>query len=64
MTLADLVAAAHLSVLDYFGDIDWDRCREAKMWYMKLKSRPSFRPLLSDIVVGMPPSAHYSELEF
>ena len=64
MTLADLVAAAHLSVLDYFGDIDWDRCEEAKMWYMKLKSRPSFRPLLSDIVVGMPPSAHYSELDF
>ena len=64
MTLADLVAAAHLSVLDYFGDIDWDRCEEAKMWYMKLKSRPSFRPLLSDIVVGMPPSAHYTKLDF
>lgn len=64
MTLADLVAAAHLSVLDYFGDIDWNRSREAKMWYMKLKSRPSFRPLLSDIVVGMPPATHYSELDF
>ena len=64
MSLADLVAAAHLSVLDYFGDIDWDRYQEAKMWYMKLKSRPSFRPLLSDILVGMPPAAHYSELDF
>ena len=41
MTLADLVAAAHLSVLDYFGDVDWDRSQEAKM-YMKLKSRPVF----------------------
>ena len=64
ITLADLVAAAHLSVLDYFGDIDWERFKEAKMWYMKLKSRPSFRPLLSDILVGMPPAVHYSELDF
>ena len=64
MSLADLVAAAHLSVLDYFGDIDWSRHHEAKLWYMKLKSRPAFRPLLSDILVGMPPAPHYSHLDF
>lgn len=64
MSLADLVAAAHLSVLDYFGDIDWSRCEETKIWYMKMKSRPSFQPLLSDVLVGMPPAAHYSEPDF
>lgn len=64
MTLADFAAAAHLSVLDYFGDIQWEQFPDAKMWYMKLKSRPSFRPLLADIVVGMPPAPHYSIVDF
>ncbi len=64
MSLADLAGAAHISVLDYFGDIDWSRFPEAKLWYMKLKSRPGFRPLLADILVGMPPSSHYSNLDF
>jgi glutathione S-transferase len=62
--LADLAAAAHISVLDYFGDVDWRRYPEAKLWYMKLKSRPSFRPLLSDVLVGMPPASLYSNLDF
>ena len=64
ISLADLAAAAHISVLDYFGDVDWQRYPEAKMWYMKLKSRPSFRSLLSDVLVGMPPASHYSNLDF
>ena len=64
ISLADLAAAAHISVLDYFGDVDWRRYPEAKLWYMKLKSRPSFRPLLSDVLVGMPPASHYSNLDF
>ena len=64
ISLADLAAAAHISVLDYFGDVDWQRYPEAKLWYMKLKSRPSFRSLLSDVLVGMPPASHYSNLDF
>ncbi|MDG1029407.1 MAG: glutathione S-transferase family protein, partial [Alphaproteobacteria bacterium] len=55
---------AHLSVLDYFGDVNWDKHTDAKMWYMKLKSRPSFRPLLADILVSMPPASGYSALDF
>ena len=64
ISLADLAAAAHISVLDYFGDVDWQRYPEAKLWYMKLKSRPSLRSLLSDVLVGMPPASHYSNLDF
>ncbi len=64
LSLADLAAAAHISVLDYFGDVDWQRYPEAKLWYMKLKGRPSFRSLLSDVLVGMPPASHYSNLDF
>ena len=64
ISLADLSAAAHISVLDYFGDVDWQRYPEVKLWYMKLKSRPGFRALLSDVLVGMPPASHYSNLDF
>ncbi len=64
MSLADLSAAAHLSVTDYFGDIDWDRHPEARQWYAKIKSRPSFRDLLADVVAGLTPAAHYADLDF
>ena len=64
MTLADLNAAAHLSVLDYFGDVSWDKYPDVKSWYMKMKSRPSFRPLLQTGLIGMAPASHYAELDF
>lgn len=64
MSLADLAAAAHLSVLDYQGDVDWSVSEPAHDWYARIKSRPSFRPLLGDRVAGMTPPAHYSDLDF
>jgi glutathione S-transferase len=64
MTLADFTAAAHLSCLDYISDVDWHRSTNVKDWYAKIKSRPSFRPLLSDQVPGFPPPEHYSNLDF
>jgi glutathione S-transferase len=64
LSQADIVAAAHLSVLDYFGEIAWQNWPALKTWYMKLKSRPCFRPLLSDRFQGLQPSAHYTDLDF
>ncbi|HSF65216.1 MAG TPA: glutathione S-transferase family protein [Paracoccaceae bacterium] len=64
MTLADFTAAAHLSCLDYISDVDWNRSANVKDWYAKIKSRPSFRPLLADQVPGFPPPAHYADLDF
>ena len=64
MTLADFSAAAHLSCLDYISDVDWNRNPAVKDWYAKIKSRPSFRPLLSDHIPGFPPPAHYANLDF
>jgi len=61
---ADIVAAAHLSVLDYFGEVAWAAYPGLKTWYMKLKSRPCFRPLLADRFPGTPPSGHYADLDF
>lgn len=63
-TLADLAMAAHLSALDYFGEISWGDYPQAAEWYMRMKSRPSFRSLLGDKVPGQPPVAHYAELDF
>jgi glutathione S-transferase len=64
MTLADFTAAAHLSCLDYISDVDWNRSANVKDWYAKIKSRPSFRPLLADQISGFPPPAHYADLDF
>jgi glutathione S-transferase len=63
-SLADIAAASHLSAIDYLGDVPWDRHVEAKTWYQRVKSRPSFRPLLADQVPGMPPPLHYADLDF
>jgi glutathione S-transferase len=64
LTLADLAAAAHLSALDFLGDVDWSVCPAAKEWYARIKSRPAFRPLLADRVPGLSPPAHYANPDF
>lgn len=64
LSQADIVAAAHLSVLDYFGEIAWASWPSLKDWYVKMKSRPSFRPLLGDRFQGMAPASHYTDLDF
>jgi glutathione S-transferase len=64
MSLADLAAASHLSALDYIGDVDWALSEAAKDWYARMKSRPAFRPLLSDKVSGVEPPEHYADLDF
>jgi glutathione S-transferase len=64
LSLADLAAAAHLSVIDYIGDVAWQQAPEAKLWYARIKSRPSFRPLLADRIPGNPPPEHYADLDF
>jgi len=64
LSLADFAAAAHLSVIDYFGDVAWRDFPAVKTWYMKLKSRPCFRPLLADRWPGLAPAGHYDDLDF
>jgi glutathione S-transferase len=64
LSYADFAAAAHLSVLDYFGDVPWRELPVAKTWYMKVKSRPAFRPLLADRWPGLAPAGHYDDLDF
>jgi len=64
LSLADFAAAAHLSSLDFIGDIDWSLSPPARDWYAKVKSRPSFRTLLADRETGITPPPHYADLDF
>ncbi|WP_455481701.1 glutathione S-transferase family protein [Bartonella sp. B35(2025)] len=64
LSYADLAAASAVSVLDFLGEIDWDKFLAAKDWYMRIKSRPSFRSLLTDRVRGIAASPYYADLDF
>ena len=63
-SLADIAAAAHLSSVDYLGDVPWTDHMEAKDWYARVKSRPSFQPILEDSIPGTPPQKQYANLDF
>lgn len=64
LSYADFAAAGCISVLDYLGEIDWALYPNVKRWYMRMKSRPSMRPLLFDRVRGIEPASHYTDLDF
>jgi glutathione S-transferase len=64
LSLADFAAAGHLSALDFAGEVDWSASQGAKDWYARMKSRPCFRPLLTDRIAGVDPPAHYADLDF
>ncbi len=64
MSIADLAAAAQISMVDYIGDVPWHHNGEARDWYARIKSRPSFRPLLAERISNIPASKHYANLDF
>lgn len=63
MSLADLAAAAQISVVDYLGGIDWKGHEQTRGWYSVFKSRPSFRPLLTERMDVIQPPAHYAQVD-
>ena len=63
-SMADIAAGAHLSCLDYIGEVPWGDHEHAREWYARLKSRPSFRDILADRIPGMPPPEHYADPDF
>ena len=64
LSLVDLAAAAHLSVADYLGGVDWRGHKQTVDWYGVMKSRPSFRPLLAERMEVINPPAHYDKVDF
>ena len=63
MSLADLAAAAQISVADYLGGIDWRSHEQARSWYSVFKSRPSFRPLLIERQDNIQPPDGYGDVD-
>jgi glutathione S-transferase len=65
ITLADITAAAHISVLDYLNEIQWEQYpKQFQDWYASIKSRPSFQDILNDYLLELKPSQHYSALDW
>jgi glutathione S-transferase len=64
LSLADMVVAAHFSVLDFLDAVRWDVAPAGKNWYARLKQRPTFKTILADTLAGVTPPAHYGDLDF
>ncbi len=64
VSVADFAAAAQISVLDYFGDVNWQHYLPAKDWYTLIKSYRIFSEILKDRIPGIEPSEHYAQLDF
>lgn len=64
LSFADLAAAAALSCVDYLGEVPWEADETTKAWYTLVKSRPSFRSILTDRILVIPPAASYADLDF
>ncbi|MDR1907602.1 MAG: glutathione S-transferase family protein, partial [Holosporales bacterium] len=64
LSIADIAVAAHISVLDYLGGVSWSHFPVVKEWYMRIKSRPSFKRILSDRVPSIQPASYYANLDF
>jgi glutathione S-transferase len=64
LSFADFAAAAHISTVDYLGEMPWHEYPAVKIWYQRMKSRPSFRALLGERVPGTAPPLAYSDLDF
>lgn len=62
--IADIHAAAQISIADYMGGIDWGGHGSSRIWYSALKSRPTFRALLADRMEGIFPPPDYDKLDF
>jgi len=61
-SLADIAAATHLSAIDYIGDVPWEEHAAARIWYDKVKARPSFQPLFEDRIPGFAPAGELADV--
>ena len=64
LTYLDFLAAANFSVLDYLGLLNLKSYESIREWYFKIKSRPSFKTLLKDQIVGLNPHENYRNIDF
>ncbi len=63
LTYVDFLAAANFSVLDYLGLLNLKSYENIREWYFKVKSRPSFKTLLKDQIIGLNPHENYKNMD-
>ncbi len=64
-SIADISASSFISVLDYLGILKWNNYNPVLLsWYVRIKSRRSFQPLLNDTISIIPPSRNYAKLDY
>ena len=64
ISYADMFFVSSLSVLDYIGELNFLGFEKIKDLYFKLKSRPSFKNILKDRIIGINPSKNYLKFDY
>lgn len=64
ISYADLTLAAHISCLDFLGEVKWKQYDFLYEWYLRMKSRASFTILLHEQLPGIEAATHYRLIDF
>ena len=64
ITYADIYFSANMSVLDYIDELNFQNFDEVKELYYRVKSRPSFKKILTDRIVGLNPGKNYQNFDY
>ena len=64
LSYVDLFYGASLTVLDYINELNFYNLEKLINLYSAIKSRPSFRKILADRVVGVNPHSDYLKLDY
>ena len=64
LSYVDLFYGASLTVLDYINELNFYDLEKLKNLYSIVKSRPSFKKILADRVVGIIPHSNYLKLDY
>ena len=64
LSYVDLFYGASLTVLDYINELNFYDLEKLKNLYSAIKSRPSFKKILIDRVVGVNPHSDYLKLDY
>ena len=64
LSYVDLFYGASLTVLDYIDELNFFEFEKLKNLYSIVKSRPSFKKILADRIIGINPHSDYLKLDY
>ena len=64
VSVVDIALAAQISVIDYFGEINWCKYSDLSHWYRIVKSFSEFNVLFKERIAMFTPPKHYDSLDF